>query len=116
MLAFAVERLRDGAFHMASPAPRWSRPTPGAYARMRESEAGRYDASLPELDPSHDYCLHVIDAANQQLVISQLFDGGGAKIETPAVGGRRGRPAPANRYHGGFVAVDIREGRAVELE
>jgi hypothetical protein len=112
-LEFAVERLRDGAYHRDDG---WARPTKGAtYVAMSSPGPGRYEARLPELDPEQDYFVHIIDVGTQQLVVSQLVDGSGHQIQTPRVGSRRGRAAVQNRYHGGFV-VDVRPGRHVELE
>ncbi len=82
-LAFAVERLRDGAFHHPD-CDAWRKPQGRAgYARMEQAAAGRYKARLPELDPEQDYCVHVVDADTQQLVVSQPINGERPDLTTP---------------------------------
>jgi hypothetical protein len=116
-LQYVIERLRDGACYQAHTCD-WRRPGPGfagSWCGLVQKEPGGYEARLPELDPAQDYCLQVYDLDVQQVVLVQLIDGHGRLTNQPRVAARKGRPAPRNEYHGGFVA-EIRSGRNVELE
>jgi hypothetical protein len=116
-LQYVIERLRDGAYYQTY-VPGWEQPGPnfvGSWCRLTQKAPGSYEVWLPELDPEHDYCIQVYDLDAQQVVLVQLIDGHGRLTNQPRVAARKGRPAPRNEYHGGFVA-EIRSGRNVELE
>jgi hypothetical protein len=111
-LIYAVQRVRDEHFYNPS-TDRWTKGNSAAYVPAVVLRPGAYAMLFPELEEGRDYCLHVVDKATGQRVLSQLIDWRGlplaASLDRPP-----GREAPHNEYHGGFH-LKKRPRRAIDL-